>query len=192
MPLKPILAFAHALLEEAVAFGDTVIDCTMGRGSDTLFLRSLVGESGRVFAFDIQEQAIEHTKTRLKQQNLATGHIHLIQASHADAAAHIPAEVHGSIRAAVFNLGYLPGGDKGICTAPHTTIAALKALPPILAPGGIIVLVVYPGHPAGEVEAFEVLEYCRGIPREEMQVVTYQIWNNPNRPPFVIALEKKQ
>ena len=33
--------------------GDTAVDFTMGNGNDTLFLSETVGESGRVYAFDI-------------------------------------------------------------------------------------------------------------------------------------------
>ena len=191
MVLKPILDFARTLLEGAVQPGDIAIDCTMGNGNDTLFLANLVGENGRVFAFDIQDEAIGNTRKRLEQQDGIAGRVHLIQASHTDIPKHLPSELHGKIKAAVFNLGYLPGGDKRICTMPRTTIAAVEALRTVLAPGGIIVLVVYPGHPEGEVEAMQVLEYCKTLPRDEISVISYQILNNPNRPPFVLALEKK-
>ena len=191
MIVKPILSFAHALLEAAASPGDIAVDCTMGNGNDTLFLANLVGEAGHVFAFDIQQSAIENTRKRLEQYGITDTGVSLIQASHADMAGHIPVGAHGKIKAAVFNLGYLPGGDKSICTAAHTTIAALEALLAIMAPGGVIVLVVYPGHAEGEAEASEVLEYCKGIPRGEVNVIVYQILNNPNSPPFVIALEKK-
>ena len=191
MTLKPILNFAHSLLEDAVTPGDIVIDCTMGNGNDTLFLAKLAGSAGHVFAFDIQEAALQSAKKRLEQHNITDTRVSLIQASHADLAGHIPDAARGKIKAAVFNLGYLPGGDKQICTRPHTTIAALEALRIIMAPGGIIVLVVYPGHAEGETEASEVLEYCKRVPRDKMNVIMYQILNNPNSPPFVIALEKK-
>ena len=191
MALKSIISFAHALLEDAVTPGDTVIDCTMGNGNDTLFLANLVGKAGHVLAFDIQESALENTKKRLEQHGIADTQVSLIQASHADLAQHIPAGARGKVKAAIFNLGYLLGGDKQICTLPHTTIAALEALRSAVAAGGMIVLVVYPGHAEGEREASEVLEYCKHLPRDEMNVVAYQILNNPNSPPFVIALEKR-
>jgi len=190
MTLKSILAFAHALLESTVGPGDTVIDCTMGNGHDTLFLANLVGEQGQVFAFDIQQDALRQTQ-KLLDAHQAADQVNLVHASHAELTAHIPAELYQKVRAAVFNLGYLPGGNKDICTAPDTTIYALESLLSILAPGGLIVVVVYPGHDTGQLEASAVLNYCSNLPRELMHVVSYRILNNPNRPPFVIALEKK-
>ena len=190
MTLQSILDFAHSLLKSAANTGDIVLDCTMGNGHDTLFLANLVGAEGRVFAFDIQQDALAQTQ-KLLEEHHAAKQVTLVHGSHAELAAHIPADLHGRVQAAVFNLGYLPGGDKNICTAPETTIQALETLLPILAPGGLIVVVVYPGHSAGEVEAAHVLEYCSGLPRELMHVVAYRILNNPNQPPFVIALEKK-
>jgi len=190
MTLKSILAFAHTLLESVVVPGDIVIDCTMGNGHDTLFLAKLVGKEGRVFAFDIQEDALKQTQ-KLLDAHQAIEQVSLIHASHAELAAHIPAELHQTVRAGVFNLGYLPGGDKDICTAPETSILALEGLLSILAPGGLIVMVVYPGHDAGQLEATAVLDYCSNLPRDLVHVVSYRILNNPNRPPFVIALEKR-
>ena len=190
MTLESILAFAHGLLERTVSSGDAVIDCTMGNGHDTLLLANLVGKEGRVFAFDIQEEALEQTQKLLDAHQVAD-QVELIHGSHGDLMAHIPAVLHQRVRAAVFNLGYLPGGDKRVCTMPETTIHALEGLLSILAPGGLIVMVVYPGHDAGQVEALAVLDYCSNLPRELVHVVSYQILNNPKRPPFVIALEKR-
>ena len=191
MVLKQIISFAHTLLETALTPGSIAIDCTMGNGNDTLFLANLVGKTGHVFAFDIQESAIENTRRRLEQHNITYGQVSLIQASHADLVEHLPAGSYCKVKAAIFNLGYLPGGDKRICTMPRTTIAALEALRIVMAAGGIIVLVVYPGHTEGEAEASEVLEYCKRIPCDEVNAIVYKILNNPNSPPFVIALEKK-
>lgn len=190
MTLQSILTFAHSLLQSAASTGDTVIDCTMGNGHDTLFLARLVGKQGRVFAFDIQADALAQTQKLLDEHDAAE-QVTLVHGSHATLAAHIPAELHGRVQAAVFNLGYLPGGNKDICTAPETTIQALDELLSILAPDGVIVMVVYPGHDAGQVEASRVLEYCSNLPRERVHVVSYRILNNPNQPPFVIALEKR-
>ena len=190
MTLKPVLTFAHSLLSDVVATGDTVIDCTMGNGHDTLLLANLVGEAGHVLAFDIQQSALESTRTLLVQHSIAPERATLIKASHANVAAHIPKEMHGRVKAAIFNLGYLPGGDKRICTAPHTTIQAVEALLSLLAPGGVIVLVVYQGHAEGVVEATQLVEYCTNLPHSSVNAIKYQILNKLNNPPFVIALEK--
>ena len=187
MTLKPILAFSQAILNAAVTPGDIVVDCTMGNGHDTLFLANLVGTQGQVFAFDIQEDALRHTEQRLTRERITQ--VTLIHANHANLLDHIPPDAHHKIRAAVFNLGYLPGSDKRICTTAHTTIAALDALLSVMPRGSVISAVVYSGHEQGESEAAALLTHCRNIPRETANVIVYQILNNPNRPPFVIALE---
>ena len=65
MPIESQLAFVHRLLRETVRAGDTVLDGTAGNGHDTLFLAQCAGENGRVYAFDIQPQAIAATDARL-------------------------------------------------------------------------------------------------------------------------------
>ena len=47
--------------------GDTAVDYTMGNGHDTAFLSETVGESGKVFAFDIQLAAMESTRKNLEK-----------------------------------------------------------------------------------------------------------------------------
>ncbi len=66
---------------------------------------------------------------------------------------------HGKVTGAVFNLGYLPGGDKEIVTRPKTTILALNQILEMMAPEGILVLVIYHGHPEGAVERDYILRY---------------------------------
>ena len=56
--LDNILPFAHRLLAQATPAGGTAIDATAGNGHDTLFLAQCVGANGRVYAFDIQPQAL--------------------------------------------------------------------------------------------------------------------------------------
>ena len=71
MKLERVLPYSHSLMKKAATTGDFVIDATVGNGNDTLFLAQLVGESGKVFGFDIQEEAIERTKARLQEAKLA-------------------------------------------------------------------------------------------------------------------------
>ena len=47
--------------------GDVCVDFTMGNGHDTEFLSKTVGESGHVYAFDIQRAAVESTAKHLKE-----------------------------------------------------------------------------------------------------------------------------
>ena len=120
--LADIIPFAHSLLRAHIREGDCVMDGTAGNGHDTLLLAQCVGETGSVFAFDIQAAAIEATRARLAEHGLLP-HVTLIQDGHQHAAQYI----RQPLRAAVFNFGYLPHGDKNITTLPETSVAAVQA-----------------------------------------------------------------
>ncbi|MEZ5301070.1 MAG: class I SAM-dependent methyltransferase [Verrucomicrobiales bacterium] len=121
--MKPT-ELAHLIQAQIVRPGDIALDATAGNGHDTLFLAGLVGEGGRVFAFDVQEAARAQTMARLGGAGLAERVTFCLQ-NHADLAAALPADP--PLRAAMFNLGYLPGSDKAVATRPGDTLAAIRA-----------------------------------------------------------------
>lgn len=190
MNLEPILSFARSLLNKAVQEGDTVIDGTAGNGHDTLFLAGLVGDSGHVFSFDIQSKAIQNTETKVKDAGFSS-RVTLFQTGHEKADSLIPEERRTRISGAIFNLGYLPGGDKSVVTKPETTMMAIEQLAQLLVKGGIIVLVVYHGHEEGKVERDELLDYVENLDQRHFHVLRYGFINQKNHPPFLIALEKR-
>jgi SAM-dependent methyltransferase len=185
-----ILPFARTLMDAAVQEGDIAVDATVGNGHDTLYLAELVGKTGHVFGFDIQAQAIENTKNRLKEYG-AIEQVTLFQESHDRLIEKIPVQYHGKITGAIFNLGYLPGGDKQIVTKPDSTIRAVEQLLEIMASEGIIVLVIYHGHPEGAVERDALLEYVQTLDQQKAHVLRYQFINQVNNPPFIVAIEKR-
>ena len=79
--------------------GDTAVDFTMGNGNDTAFLSMTVGESGRVYAFDIQQQALDNTAARLAEHERTN--VALIKDSHSN----VKEYVKEPICAGLFNLG---------------------------------------------------------------------------------------
>lgn len=190
MRLGGILPFARQLLGKAVNPGDIAVDATLGNGHDTLFLAGLVGENGHVFGFDIQEAAVESTLNRLTQ-NEVIDRVTLFHKGHENVYDSIPTSYHGQITGAIFNLGYLPGGDKAIVTHSNTTIAAIEQLIEMLAPEGIIVLVIYHGHPEGAIERDELLQYVEQLNQRKVHVLRYQFINQENHPPFIVAIEKR-
>ncbi|MDG4656454.1 class I SAM-dependent methyltransferase [Ectobacillus antri] len=190
MKLDRVLPFARLLLEKAVRPGDYAVDATMGNGHDTCFLASIVGPTGKVFAFDIQEEALKQTKKRLSEQNMMDRAV-LFHSSHDQLLDALPADANGHVTGAVFNLGYLPGGDKRIVTKPNSTIAAIQQLLQVMAPEGIIVLVIYHGHPEGQIERDEVIQFAMSLDQKEAHVLRYEFINQANNPPFIIAIEKR-
>lgn len=124
------------------------IDATAGNGFDTLFLADCVGSQGRVYALDLQADAILRTANKVAQAGYSE-RVQCIQADHASLADHVQVEHRGRISCAMFNLGYLPHSDKSVVTQAATTLRALDALEPILAPSAVISILAYVGHSAG-------------------------------------------
>ena len=140
--INSIVAASHHFVRQYFRPGGVGIDATAGNGHDTLFLAELAGEQGLVHAFDIQPVALERTKALLESRGLL-GRVRLHLADHVDVAKLVAPPV----QAVMFNLGYLPGSNKEVKTAPANTIAALAASLSLL-PGGIISVVTYSGIPA--------------------------------------------
>lgn len=184
--LRTALRFSHQLLEEIITEGDHVIDATMGNGNDTRFLAELIGPAGHVYAFDIQEQALHNTRDKLGELNERAT---LYLAGHETIEKKI--SVEQPIKAAIFNLGYLPKSDKQIITLPETTKQAMAAILKRLTIGGRMIVVIYYGHEGGESEKNEVLHFCQQLPQEEYSVLNYQFINQKNNPPILLCVEKK-
>lgn len=164
--------------------GQFAIDATMGNGHDTLYLAELVGAEGRVFGFDIQQQALASTRQRLVDaglENRAT----LIQGRHEHMEHLLPSRVVGQISAIMFNLGYLPGGDKHTVTRPETTLAAVEAATRLLAPGGIMTILVYRGHAGGQDEADTVSRALNTMSQEEFEIELH-----PSPGPWLYMIKK--
>nr|GGG66000.1 rRNA methyltransferase [Virgibacillus oceani] len=163
------------------------MDATAGNGNDTIFLSQLTGETGQVLAFDVQEKAITAVTKRLTEKQLSN--TRLIHDGHENIVAYL--EEGEQIGGAIFNLGYLPGGDKSIITKADTTIKAVKAMLPYLKCGGTIVLVVYHGHNGGQLEKDALMEYTSTLSQQSFHVLQYGFINQKNHPPFILAVEKR-
>ncbi len=161
---QPLTQVAQKLVGDVVKSGETVIDATVGNGFDTSFLSRLVGESGTVVGFDIQQQAIDSTRRRLQANGL--GNVRLIRGGHEKLFATAAAEVALSIRsvaAVMFNLGYLPRADKHITTSAETTVPAVRQALEVLRPGGIVTILVYRGHGNGPEEYRAVVNILASV-----------------------------
>ena len=172
----------HFILEH-LGEGDVCVDFTMGNGNDTLFLSKTVGESGRVYAFDIQEEALESTERHLKE-NGAPENYTLICASH-----HLVKEfVKEPIKAGMFNLGYLPrSGKKAVTTMRETTMPAVQAAIELLAPDGALIVAIYPGHEEGALEGEMLREYFSGLSKYRICAPEFRILNSPTSPYFFLV-----
>jgi hypothetical protein len=82
----------------------------------------------------------------------------------------IPMPLHGKINAIMFNLGYLPGGDKQIITQTASTVAALTVANQLLSVNGMITILAYPGHLGGDVETEAVKQWTEQLPADHFTV----------------------
>ncbi len=158
--LKSARFQAQEAYSQALQPGDRAIDATMGNGHDTLNLCRLVGESGHVDAFDVQAEAVEKTRRLLEAEGLS-GRASLLHTGHE----HIADCVALPVRAAVFNLGWLPGSDKAVRTRLGTTLPAIRQALDLLLPYGILTVCCYPGHPEGQEELIGINEELRSLPK---------------------------
>jgi len=188
MNLPNALTYSHQLLQDCIYPGATVVDATVGNGHDTIFLAQLVGPNGHVIGFDVQSQALANTQTQLTLTGFTT-RVSLHQTGHEHVADYLTAKT--VVAAAIFNLGYLPGGDKTKVTQATTTLTAVRALLPHLPRGGRLLLVVYAGHPGGRTEAQAVTDFCATLPQKTYQVLRYGFINQVHTPPYLLAIEKR-
>lgn len=174
----------HLLLQRFIKPSDRVIDATCGNGKDTLLLAELVGDRGHIFAFDIQQQALDRTAERLQTQNLrqrvtllCDGHERMGQL------------ITEPVQAIIFNLGWLPGASRAVATTSHTTLAALTEALPLLSPGGLVLITCYPGHTGGDSEAAEVQSWASQLTSRNYFVWRMGQLNVAKDAPFCLVIQ---
>ena len=180
-----LLDIEKKLLSPHVKSGGTVVDFTMGNGHDTLWLSQMVGPTGKVYSFDIQKTALENTGELLNKNNVTN--VNLILDSHSN----VKKYVHDKICAGMFNLGYLPGGDKNITTKHETTLEAIVSATELLELGGALLIAVYPGHEEGTIEGNLIEELLSFCDRKVLCCSKFRIVNSP-KSPFFFLIEKSE
>lgn len=176
-----VIDFAHSLIARATTKLDTTIDCTMGKGKDTLFLSSF---SNKVYSFDIQDEALKQTEKLLKSNGVTN--VELIKDSHVNLKKYVSEYVTGVI----FNLGYLPDGDKTITTKAEDSLKAILDSLTLLKIGGVCCVVIYPGHPEGAKESELLDTELRKLDQKKYDCLKYDFINWKNKPAYLIAIRR--
>ena len=175
----------HFIMEH-LREGDVAVDFTMGNGNDTLFLSKAVGERGRVYAFDIQEDALISTREHLIKEGAPENYTLICASYHK-----VKEFVREPIKAGMFNLGYLPGaGNKQLTTKRSTTLPAVQKAMEMLGENAVLLVAVYPGHPEGAAEGRELTEYFSTISRFKYSISQFRMLNSPESP-FFMVIETK-
>lgn len=194
--LTRVVTRGHEWLAQVVCAGELVVDLTAGRGQDCLALWQMIGSTGQLIAFDVQDRALNETGSRLSAagacvRSQSSGAAVLVRQPGADlvlACHSLYAQiVPEPVAAIIANLGYLPGGDHHIITRPETTVAALSQAADSLRKGGRMAVVVYSGHPGGEAEAEVVASFFAGLDFEMFEVIHLQVSNRHQAPSLFVA-----
>ena len=191
-PLPTAVRWSHVVLSDRLHKGDIVVDATAGNGHDTLFLAQHVLPGGRVFAFDVQAAAIESTRKRLAESKFGEADgITLIHCSHEHLSSCLPQELRGHVRAMMFNLGFLPGGDKNLITQTEGTLSALSQVLEWLSEGGLLSVVAYPGHEGGREEADAIESWMASLPSNLFEAQKIGFINFRLTTPFCMVVRKR-
>lgn len=173
---------AQKFAKRYLTAGSIAIDATCGNGFDTLFLAEEVGVTGVVYGVDIQERAIETVRAKLLEA-ACLSQCRLVVGSHAQLNAIVDPEHTSVVSVVMFNLGYLPLGDKSIVTNPESTVTGLEQAFELVRHGGLISVLAYPGHAGGLEESKCVAAWIeRHGHGKGLQVQKHQDPNNANSP----------
>lgn len=176
--LGNITDLSHHIIESFIENKNVALDGTLGNGGDCDFLSD---KFKKVYAFDIQEAAVENYKLKNRDN------VSLILDSHEN----ITAYINEGIDAAIYNLGFLPGGDKSITTKTNSTLKSIEGALSLLNNGGILIIAVYVGHEEGSKEGEALLKYTSELPKNKFGVMLHKVINRSELSPYMLVIEKK-
>lgn len=169
---------SHYIIKDFVENKKVAIDGTLGNGYDTDFLSSLFS---KVYSFDIQEEACKNYENKNKEN------VRIINDSH-----HLfNIYVKEKVDCIMYNLGFLPGGNKEITTLHETSIESIKLGLDILNSGGIMTICIYRGHDEGKIEETCILDYLKTLPKSKFGVMIQSYLNRQDISPILVVIERK-
>lgn len=183
--VKNAREIVHQYMDRFIKTGDICLDATIGNGNDIYKIAKLVGDSGKVYGFDIQKKAIENTSKLLEEENLI-GRAQIIEDSHAN----IDRYIKDKLNFVVYNLGYLPKADKSIITNAETTIESLTKSLRLMGRNSLMLITTYTGHLGGKEEDYAVNKFLSFLDQRIFNVLINEFINQRNNPPKVYIVEK--
>ena len=169
---------SHHIIKDFVSNKEIAIDATLGNGYDSDFLSEIFT---KVYSFDIQEDACN----RYKSKNIHN--VEVINDSH-----HLFKNyINENVDCIMYNLGFLPGGNKEITTLHTTSLESIQVGLDILNSGGIMSICIYRGHNEGKIEETCILEFLRKLPKNKFGVMSHSYLNRQEISPLMVIIEKK-
>jgi SAM-dependent methyltransferase len=186
MRISRINSFLHSMLALFIRPGDVVVDCTLGNGHDALFLAERAGTGGHLFGFDVQAAALSASRRMLLDAGVGEDRFTLVRGSHEMIGEIVPE----GIGAAVYNLGYLPGGDRAVTTTAGQTVPSILDALGLLRPEGIVAVTLYFNHEVGGAESVSVLRCAEGLDHGRFHVLHLRYTNLPKNPPSILIIQR--
>ena len=180
MNKQSITEISHLYLKNIIEPTDIIIDATMGHGFDTVFMAKY---AKHVFAFDIQQQALDATNLKIKDEKI--NNVTTILDSHLNFDQYVK-----SFQGVIFNLGYLPQGDKTITTKAETTLLTIQKMLIELSSKGFMMLVVYMGHPEGYQEHETISNFMKTLDPKQFKIIKTDLPYQDNYPPYILWITK--
>jgi SAM-dependent methyltransferase len=175
------IELAHSYWKSLLQAGDIVIDATCGNGHDSLYLAKL---GTKLYLLDIQQAALDQTMKRLSEQ---AEQVYPYLTCHS----RFPEGIEkASVSLIVYNLGYLPGGDKTLTTQTDTTLLSLENALQLVKPGGAISITCYPGHPEGKREEDAITQWAAQLNPFEWNCCHHR-WLNSSKAPSLLLLQRR-
>lgn len=172
-----ISEIAHYIIQNFVDNKEIAVDATLGNGHDTDFLSEIFN---KVYAFDIQECACNNYKERNKEN------VFVINDSHEN----LDEYIKENIDCIIYNLGFLPGGNKEITTMHESSLKSIKKGLELLNDGGIAAVCIYRGHTEGKIEEKNIIEYVKTLPKAKYGVMYHEFINRSKDAPLLVIIEK--
>lgn len=157
------------------------VDMTVGNGYDSkMILDNLNPE--KLYCFDIQKNAIENTNKLLENYS----NYILILDNHTNFLNYVKEKIDF----AIYNLGYLPNGDKTITTNALDVEESLSKLLENLNEKAIVLITFYIGHNSGLVESEKIGNFLKKLNQKEFTVLEFNFKNQKNNPPYVVMIQR--
>ena len=176
--LGNISDLSHDIIDNYLENKNIAIDATLGNGYDTDFLEE---KFNKIYSFDIQKEACDNY--RLKEKD----NVILINDSHHKFLDYINEKVD----CIMYNLGFLPGGNKEITTLHETSLESIKCGINILNSGGIMTICIYRGHYEGKLEESCILSFLKDLDKKQYGVMLHSYLNRDIKAPMLAVIEKK-